>query len=147
MVNVRRIHADEAPAVARLWDGMGCELPDGDRMTPGELASIERLLAAGAADERDFCLVALRDGRIVGFVNGSLRGEDGLTGEIETCYVVPDARRGGVGSALARAAMRWLRDRGADPLHLETWLDREDVAAFWSSLGFEPESIRMALYA
>ncbi|WP_158880179.1 GNAT family N-acetyltransferase [Amycolatopsis anabasis] len=152
MVDIRRIREEEGPAVARLWDRLGCELPGGDPMTPVELRRVEHMLSVFAWHERAFCLVAVREGRIVGFVNGSLSAGDGLlpglTGEIETCYVIPRERRDGIGTALAKAALAWLRDRGAsDPIRLETWLHDGPAKAFWSSLGFEPETICMTHYA
>ena len=152
MVDVRRIREEEAPSVTRLWDRYGRELPGGDPMTPEELRQIEDMLAASAWHDRSFCLVALDENRIVGFVNGALAAGDGpppgLTGEIETCYVVPRARRLGIGTALGKAAMTWIRERGADdPIRLETWLDDDQAKSFWSSLGFQPETLLMTHHA
>ncbi|WP_020667746.1 GNAT family N-acetyltransferase [Amycolatopsis nigrescens] len=152
MLEIRRIREDEGPAVARLWDRLGRELPGGDPMTSVELRRVEHMLSAFAWHERAFCLIAVREGRIAGFVNSALSAGDGLlpglTGEIETCYVTPEERRRGIGTALAKAAMAWLREHGAgDPIRLETWLHDGDAKVFWASLGFAPETICMTHYA
>jgi ribosomal protein S18 acetylase RimI-like enzyme len=149
-VEIRRMRADESGTVTKLWNDAGREHPGGDDMTVDETAAIQAMLDRAAIGEQSSCLVAETEGRIVGYVHVTLRTGDaplpGVSGEIDECYVVPEARRQGVGSALVREGVRWLRDQGANPVSLETWLDNEAARQFWASLDFEPESIRMASY-
>ncbi len=52
-------------------------------------------------------------------------------------YVVPDARRQGVGRALMDAARQYAVDRGAGRLQLETAVDNKPAQALYESLGWK----------
>jgi predicted N-acetyltransferase YhbS len=84
-------------------------------------------------------LVAERDGRAVG---GVCCASFGATGWIGALGVVPEARRRGVGEALAHAACERLRERGAQtvllfatdmgrPLYEKLGFDAEGTATAW----------------
>lgn len=86
------------------------------------------------------------DGRIVGFMLGEVRsGEFGLeepTGWIEVLGVDPDYRGKAVGRRLADAMLDHFRERGATRVQTLVDEDREDIRSFFSSLGFEPSTLR-----
>jgi ribosomal protein S18 acetylase RimI-like enzyme len=52
-------------------------------------------------------------------------------------YVFPAERRQGVGRALARRLVAFLRERGASAVELDVLPDNRAGMAFWRSLGFE----------
>ena len=56
---------------------------------------------------------------------------------VEGWFVVPDARRRGVGRALLAAAERWARAQGSRELASDTEADNEVSAAAHEALGFE----------
>jgi GNAT superfamily N-acetyltransferase len=74
--------------------------------------------------------VAERGGRIVGF--GQL---DPRRGEIEACYVSPDAVRSGIGAALIARMEEEARGRGHAIVHLNATLNAEP---FYARMGYRP---------
>jgi GNAT superfamily N-acetyltransferase len=148
-MEIRRIHDGEGDAVGRLWDRMCREVPDGGPLTERGRRDLSRLLDVSAWHRDAFCLVAC-DGDIVGFVNGRLDAEDGLLpgqyGLIDSLYVVPPMRGNGVSSALAVAAIEWLRERGAHTIRYLSCADAETDHRFWRSLGFEPDMVCLSSY-
>lgn len=87
--------------------------------------------------------VAETAGNIVGFVEVGLRSHaDGCdsrrpVGFLEGWYVEPEARRGGVGRALVRAAEEWARSTGCTEIASDTWSDRELSQRAHEALGYE----------
>jgi GNAT superfamily N-acetyltransferase len=148
-VEIRRIHDGEGDAVGHLWDRMCREVPDGGPLTEGGQRNLSRMLDVSAWHRDAFCLVAY-DGEIVGFVNGRVDVEDGLlpgqTGLIDSLYVVPSSRGKGVSTALAVAAIEWLRERGAHTIRYLSCAGAEADHQFWRSLGFEPDMVCLSSY-
>jgi GNAT superfamily N-acetyltransferase len=149
-MEIRRINDGEGETVGHLWDRMCREIPDGGPLTDHGRRNLSRLLDVSAWHRDAFCLVAVEDGEIIGFVNGRLDVEDGLlpgqSGRIESLYVVPPSRGEGTSRALAEAAIAWLRDRGAHTLHYLSCKDATDDHGFWQSLGFEPDMVCLSSY-
>ena len=88
------------------------------------------------ADRRRTTLVVDAPG-LVGFCTaGPSRGEHaGYRGELEAIYVLPAEQGRGHGTAMVRAAMRWLADRDLEPVLV--WALEANGAAhgFYESLG------------
>jgi putative acetyltransferase len=80
-------------------------------------------------------LVARLDGRPVGC--GALRRLGDDQGEIKRMYVVPDARRQGVGRAVLTALEAEARQLGIAALILETGERQPEAIALYRSAGFE----------
>jgi len=57
--------------------------------------------------------------------------------------VTEGSRRLGVGRALMRAAEAWARDRGLAVLSLDVWSTNERARAFYGSLRYSAESLRL----
>jgi ribosomal protein S18 acetylase RimI-like enzyme len=130
---VRRAHAEDADAVARLLHDFNSEF---DEPTPSPRALSERvreLLAGG--DTAILVGGAGPDGIAVLRFRRSIWTK-GLECYLAELYVVPDRRRRGLGRALMEAAIELARERGADYMDLGT--SEEDVAAraLYESLGF-----------
>src|ERR1044071_3520882 len=95
MTEIRRIIDDEheAEQTVELWDRMCRETPDGGPLRPVGRANLKRMLAMQAWHRESFCLVAVDDGNVVGFVTGRVEAGDGLlpgvVGELNERYVVP----------------------------------------------------------
>lgn len=90
--------------------------------------------AFAAADARPL-VVAARDG--AGVLIGGLRGLSHWGWlYIRQLYVVPDARRTGVGARLMRAAEVQARKRGCIGIYVDTF--SPEAAAFYRRLGFSP---------
>ena len=70
----------------------------------------------------------------------ALTQENGDHVFIRQFVVAPEARRRGVGRAMARALADWF---GWPEMRLDVMAGREDARAFWAALGFEPAATNM----
>lgn len=86
--------------------------------------------------------VAERDGKVVGFVLGEVRGgEFGLdepTGWLEFFGVDPSARGSGVGRRLTEALLAHFRSRGAKITRTMVAERDREIDAFLRAMGFTP---------
>jgi aminoglycoside 6'-N-acetyltransferase I len=142
MVADRRIRVRPAnPADVQAWAKLRQALWPAE--SPDELAAEARTFFV----DGDTLLVAVllaeaSDGTLLGFAELSLRpyAEDCRTSPVaflEGWYVIPAARRQGVGRALVSAAEQWARDRGCREFASDTQLDNSMSAAAHRALGFE----------
>ena len=106
----------------------------------------DRRIAYYLRRDPDAALVAEVDGQVVGFMLGEVRaGEFGLeepTGWIEVLGVDPEVR----GKAIGRRLMEAMLDhfRSLEVVAVRTLVDEKmgDIAGFFTSLGFEPATLR-----
>ena len=137
MLVVRPVGMDDAQA----WLRLRCALwPDGSE---GEHRGEIRDFLTGRAREPSAVLLAEdAAGRPLGVVELSIRpcAEGCRTNRVaylEGWYVVPDARRGGVGRSLVEAAEGWARAQGCTELASDTQPDNATSIAAHQALGFE----------
>ena len=94
----------------------------------------------------DAALVAEIDGEVVGFMLGEVRsGEFGLeeaTGWIEVIGVDPERQGQAIGRQLAEAMFDHFKSCGATTVRTLVDEKMERIAAFFTSVGFEPEPLR-----
>lgn len=115
--------------------------PDGTEAE--HAAEIEDYLAGrGPFDAAEVLLAIGPAGEPLGFVELSVRAcAEGCTTHpvayVEGWYVVPDARRRGVGSALVAAAERWGRAHGCRELASDADPDNARSVTAHRALGFE----------
>lgn len=106
----------------------------------------ERRIGYYLRRDPDAALVAEVDGQVVGFMLGEIRsGEFGLmepTGWIEVLGVDPDHQGGSVGRKLASALLEHFTAEGATSVRTLVDETMDDISGFFSSLGFEPASLR-----
>lgn len=100
----------------------------------------ERNWEAKLTDGTDEVLVVEREGRVIGFAAFGARRDDDAddrTGEIYAIYLEPGEWRAGYGSALAKAAMTSLQERGFSEVTL--WVLEANQAArrFYEAMRFE----------
>ncbi len=132
-------HMAAARNAAFLADGL-------DETTTGAVLGNELLHDPRIDPPRDLSLVEL-DGRVVGYA-ARWRWEEAASGDVilsHRCYLVPEARRRGVGRAILRASEASLAD---DPLapaaggrrSYDTWADDGAVGAraLLAAEGYEP---------
>jgi GNAT superfamily N-acetyltransferase len=124
----------------------------------------QRFLAAGEGAERgyasflssklespdDCVFVAERDGAIIGYVWAALEPLSwkelrGPAGFVHDIAVVDEARRTGAAQQLMRAAIDWLRERGAPRVILWTAAPNEPARALFRRLGFRETMIEMTM--
>ena len=106
---------------------------------PWSLESLELMLTEQAS-----ALVALEDGRVLGYVGMMCVLDEG---QIINLAVHPDARRRGVGRTLMEAAQAYAKERGIVFLSLEVRESNIAARSLYSSLGWEEQGIRKGFYS
>ena len=136
MIQVRPVTSADASA----WLAMRHALwPDGSESHCAEIAQF----LAGKLSTPLAVLIAHDDaGKSLGFVELSIRtyAEHCVTDRVaylEGWYVVPEARRQGVGRALVAAAERWGFAQGCREFGSDAEIDNASSAAAHRALGFE----------
>ncbi|MHB8533523.1 MAG: GNAT family N-acetyltransferase, partial [Solirubrobacteraceae bacterium] len=121
MAEIRRIKDGEGETVAALWDEDARTGIDGAQLPMRGRRNIARMLDIASWHDRQLCLVAVEQERIVGFACASIVAGTGLLpgliGEIDAFYVKPDTRGEGTSRALAQATVAELRARRAGVIH------------------------------
>ncbi len=123
-IHVRPASPEDAPAWLQMRHALW---PEGDAAE--HAGEIERYFAGQLHEPLEVLLAIADTSRIVGFAELSIRNyaEDCVTNRVaylEGWYVVPDARRQGVGGALVAAAEQWGRSQGCIEFGSDT-LDRQ----------------------
>jgi ribosomal protein S18 acetylase RimI-like enzyme len=99
------------------------------------------LTAYLAKGERNACLVAEAEGRVVGFLVGDVRtwdfGEDQEVGWIRIVGIDPAYQGRGAGKALGEALMRYFGTRGVTTVRTTVEWDSVDLITYFRTLGFE----------
>jgi GNAT superfamily N-acetyltransferase len=128
-------------------DPIRFRVPDED----GLAEWLDRDLAASGSSW--ICFVAEEDGRIVGEVEARLlqpmesaryqviAALGQVRGEVNSLGVLKSHRRRGIGRALMQEAERWLADRGATVIELDTLASSPESVPFYEAIGYEPRSI------
>lgn len=94
-------------------------------------------------------LLAEQAGRIVGYSYGAIEPRDWSVlldqhGALHDLFVVPEARRGGVGKALVSALMEALRELGATLFVLRVMVQNEPARRLAEEFGFAPTMLEMS---
>ncbi len=143
MLEIRPVTRADADPWARmrrdLWPGSADE----------HRRDVERFLAGDRREPAEV-LVALDDGAPLGFAELSIRNivdgcSTGNVGYLEGWYVVPAARRRGVGRALLGAAEAWARQQGCTEFGSDASVENEASLAAHRALGFE-ETARACIF-
>ena len=136
---IRLAEARDVDEVARLQAGWAEE-----DITYGQIPASPQEIADKLGP---FFYVALKDGRISGFVYGSERVSEGLAVipegeryvEIDELYVRPEFRNGGLGGTLIETLLRAARDHGIERFKVYSAAKEFDrILAFYRSHGFKP---------
>lgn len=153
LAELRPARPRELDRLAALWIALADHHGSGPRfrLRGGAEDGVRRHLAGRLADPDALLLVADRSGDLSGDLPSDLAGlcvarllrrpaffDEVERGEVEAIAVREDARRAGLGRCLARAALAWLRERGATRVEVQVARQNETGRAFWSALGFEP---------
>ena len=144
-VAVRPARARDLDRVAALAGLLFAEhAAAGERfaLRAGGEAELRELLAGWLGDpSRDLRVAEGDGGALLGFVAASLARRHGpfverQRGAIDWLIVREEARRNGVGRALAGAALAWLREQKARRVEIQVARTNTVGRRFWQALGF-----------
>ena len=126
------------PADTEAWERLRQELwPSGPDEHAGEIAAF----FAAASPDPAAVLLAVEDGRVVGFAEASIRSHaegcrPGRIAYLEGWYVAREARRRGIGTALLRAVEAWGRAQHCAELASDTEIENQLGQTAHRALGF-----------
>jgi GNAT superfamily N-acetyltransferase len=129
-VTIRAATPADATVLEELWRAFEREAPPPghvDHDVEQELAEVREIVDSGLA------FLAEQDGRAVGF---ALARRTGSRGRLTDLFVVPDARRDGVGAALVHAVVETLAPQGVEHLELEVVSSNADARTVYHRWGF-----------
>lgn len=138
-------------AIVDLWGEM---MDDHGRQDPrirlsGAALQSYRAYVAYHLPSSDACIrVAERGGRIVGMCVVTISRNlpmflPARHGYLSDLMVSPSCRRQGLGRALVRDCLAWLRAKGIDSVQLQFYCFNRRAEAFWRAMGFDPFYTRM----
>lgn len=141
MSRVRRVRPDEGPALREIrLNALRCDPQafgstyEAEEGVPS--ADWSRLAAVSSEGSSRFIAVAELDGRLVGIAGGYQPDESPDERGIWGMWVVPEARRLGIGRDLVRAVRGWSKHSGAVRLILWVVETNEPAVALYRSMGF-----------
>ncbi len=100
--------------------------------------------------EHGVCFVAEQDGRIVGYVAGSVKKEIDkpdtiLRSELENIYIEDDSRNKGIGKLLTQELIEWCKANGAENIIVSAYYHNKDAISFYENSGFKPYTITLEM--
>ena len=135
--NVRPLREDDLPEWFRLRRMLWDELTEDEHR--------DEMLDIYEHTDSQLVLVAEADGRLVGFLEASIRPfvEDCITdhvGYLEGWFVEPNFRRYGIGGDLVRGAERWARKKGCTEMASDAEVGNDLSLAAHLKLGYAETS-------
>ena len=126
---IRPFHEDDTESVVALWEA--CELT---RPWNDPRKDIARKLSV----QREWFLVAERDGTIVGSV---MAGYDGHRGWVNYLAVSPGRRRSGLARELMAEVERLLGEAGCPKINLQVRGTNEAAIGFYERIGYTHDDV------
>jgi ribosomal protein S18 acetylase RimI-like enzyme len=142
--SLRRAESADLSELAGLWLDVTRHHSGIDplfTLRAGAGPEVSRLLDAQLSDPNTAIFVWESPGRLLGFCTVRVDRappilEETVRAEITDLGVRADARRRGIGGALADAALAWARAGGTRRVEVRVAADNREGQAFWRALGF-----------
>jgi aminoglycoside 6'-N-acetyltransferase I len=136
MFTVRQVNPGDTPVWLDLRRALWSEESDAEHR-----AEVDQFFAGGDNESQAVLFAEDAVGRVVGFAELSIRpyAEGCRTDRVaylEGWYVVPEARKRGVGRALVEAGAEWGRARGCVEFASDALADNEVSAVAHRAIGF-----------
>jgi ribosomal protein S18 acetylase RimI-like enzyme len=145
-VSYRTVREEDFPVLVDMFSQLnayfyrvGYRLPEPENVGQVWLDSFRRTLGRFSN-----VFIAEIDGRVAGFMLCRLKRVPAhmggvMVGELSDMWVIPEARRLGVGEKLSRLALDWLREEGAHSVEIQILKDNEASWKLYERLGFQLE--------
>jgi ribosomal protein S18 acetylase RimI-like enzyme len=138
------------PLVARVCDFHQGLDPAKYGFVPGPERSYERWLMGLTNDPRSVFLVAEREGRLVGFIVGTIERDYGCYrireyGFVHDLWVEPEYRNEGIGRQMVMLAVERFAQMGLPQVRLDVLVGNESAKGLFESCGFRPTVVEMVL--
>lgn len=149
-MEVRPLEEADLPAVRSL---LGILIRQHAQGEPEVIRPVEELdpFSNGSVPEESLRLVAVEDGRIIGFAQGSIESTPShaalLDRRLFALYdlvVEPEMRRHGVATRLLEGCLEWVRAQGVSDIELNVFAFNEEAIAFYQRHGFRVQRLRLA---
>jgi len=99
-------------------------------------------LKARITENTGLALVALQDEEVAGYLLGDVDdGKDALTAHLESMFVVPANRRGGIGRMLAGRFLEWVKAKGATRTTVAVAPGNQEAIGLYRALGFKDRTL------
>lgn len=149
-ISIRRARADDVESIVALnaalfREDSGERDPFMNADWPGQEG--HGYFGTLVQDQAGLVLIA-DSGRVrVGYLVARIHGADTLrpvrTAELESMYVLVDARDHGVGGQLVAQFLDWARGRGAQRVAVAAYTVNERAVRFYRRCGFAPKSLTL----
>jgi len=148
-MEVRQVRKSDGPLLRELHLRMYADSPNafGESLAEAQAMPMERWEGRArklAESGHAIGFVAVEGDRAIGFIaayvgryrDGSIQHDARQAVTLTRAWVDPQARRRGVGQALANAVISWARDRAAQELEVQVTQGNVPAASLYSRLGF-----------
>ena len=130
-IKVRKIEAEDASEIVSIQESILQK-----KVSKRWIQMVSRHLKKQEA----LGFVALKDGHVVGFIIGEIKGEGfGLeqSGWIEIVGVHPRQMGIGIGRMLAETLFKFFKKKGIHDIHTSVRWDAGDMLSFFKAIGFD----------
>lgn len=130
-IKIRKIKAEDLPHIVTIQESILQK-----KVSKKWIQMVENHLKKEGASG----FVALKDGQVVGFIIGQIKGEGfGLaeSGWIEVVGVHPRQMGEGIGRALAEKLFQFFKREGIRDIHTTVRWDAGDMLSFFKAIGFD----------
>jgi ribosomal protein S18 acetylase RimI-like enzyme len=152
MISIRLATAADVPTIVKLNDALFHE----DAALHDPAMNLDWAREHGSAyfsryfeAPTSIVYLAESDGSPVGYLAGYVKPPNDYrpirSAELESIYILPDFRSGGVGKQLTQQFLSWCRSQGAVRISVTAYSDNENAVAFYRRLGFTDKHTTLEL--
>lgn len=129
--------------ITKMTENHVAQVAELEKICFGSAAWSEKSIASELKNELSYWLVAVDDGRVLGYV-----GSQTVLGETDMMNVAvhPDCRKQGIGQTLVNALVDGLKEKESRCLTLEVRASNAPARALYEKLGFAQVGLRKNYY-
>jgi len=105
----------------------------------------DRMMGFAAFDQDKIKITIAEDSMKIGLLGYCISVIEDTCGEVQTLYVLEEARGRGIGKVLVQDHLQWFKKNGCVAVKLSVSCENENTIAFYEALGFRSNTIEMWL--